>query len=184
MTIKYVTENNTKCYGVIFQNSGWVKIQKFEDISDEKKTINCVKPLEILLGKSEYCMMTAFSGAFNKPVIDGNTILLEKSEKNNKNRCLYVGGDMVCSILTNDKLYKYISNVGNTLIPYSIDIGEKNSYFFNPDFKFIKRGNFKYCKSTERNENFVDLFDYHDSNCRKDSFKKIGIYKIHSNYDN
>ena len=35
----------------------------------------------------------------------------------------------------------------------------------------------------ETNENFVDLFDYHDSNCRKDLFKKLGTYKIHSTYD-
>ena len=32
--------------------------------------------------------MTAFSGAFNKPVFDGNTILLEVSEGNDKNRYL------------------------------------------------------------------------------------------------
>ena len=36
----------------------------------------------------------------------------------------------------------------------------------------------------ERNENSVDLFDYRDSNCIKDSFKKLGTNKIHSNYDN
>ena len=30
---------------------------------------------------------------------------------------------------------------------------------------------------------FVDLFDYRHSNCRKDSFKKLGTCKIHSNYD-
>ena len=35
----------------------------------------------------------------------------------------------------------------------------------------------------ETNENFVDLFDSHVSNCRKDSFKKLRTYKIHSNYD-
>ena len=33
MTIIYVTEYNTKYYGVTFQNNGWVKIQNFEDIS-------------------------------------------------------------------------------------------------------------------------------------------------------
>ena len=31
MTIIYVTENNTKCYGVTFQNNGWIKVQKIED---------------------------------------------------------------------------------------------------------------------------------------------------------
>ena len=49
-------------------------------------------------------MMTTFSGAFNKPVSDGNTILLNISEENDKNRYLYIGGNMVCSFLTNDKI--------------------------------------------------------------------------------
>ena len=75
MTIIYITECNTKCYGVTFENKGWINVQKFEDISDDKNTIYCVKPLKIFLGKSESRMMMAYSGAFNKPVIDGNTIL-------------------------------------------------------------------------------------------------------------
>ena len=45
MTIIYVTENNTYCYGVTSQINGWIKEQKFEDISDDKITIYCVKPL-------------------------------------------------------------------------------------------------------------------------------------------
>ena len=52
MTIIYVTEKNTECYGVTFQNNGWIKVQKYEDISDDKNTIYCLKPLEIFLGKS------------------------------------------------------------------------------------------------------------------------------------
>ena len=58
--------------------------------------------------------------------------------------------------------------MGNKLIPYRIAIGEEKIYFLTPYFKFIKRGKIKNIKSMEINENFVDLFDYHDSNCRKD----------------
>ena len=89
MTIIYFFENNTKCYGVTFGINEWIKIQKFEGISDDKNTIYCIKPLEIFLGKSESCLMTAFSGAFNKPLFDGITILLKISEENNKHRSLY-----------------------------------------------------------------------------------------------
>ena len=103
MTITYVTEYNTKCYGVTFQNNGWIKVKKFEDISDDKNTKYCVKPLQIFLGKSESCLMTAISGSFNKKVFDGNTNLLRISEENDKHRYLSIGGDMVCSFLTNDK---------------------------------------------------------------------------------
>ena len=47
---------------------------------------------------------------------------------------------MICSFLTNDSVYKYNSNMGNKLTPYSIAIGwSKNIYFLTPHFKFIKR---------------------------------------------
>ena len=103
MAIIYITECSTKCYGMNFENIGWINVQKFEDISDDITTLYCVKPLEIFLGKSVSCIMTAYSGAFNKPVFDGNTISLKISEENNRNRYLNIGGDMVCSFLTNDK---------------------------------------------------------------------------------
>ena len=47
MTIIYITENNCERYGVTFQNNEYVKVQKFEDISKDKNTIYCVKPMEI-----------------------------------------------------------------------------------------------------------------------------------------
>ena len=132
-----------------FQNNGSIKVHKFEDISDNKNTIYCVKPLVIFLRKSESCLMTAFSRAFNKSVFDGNTILPKMCEENSKDRYLYIGGDMICSFLTKDKLYKYISNMGNNLTPYSIAIGEENCHFLTPDFKFIKREKIKIIKSIE-----------------------------------
>ena len=104
MTIIYVTEYNTKWYGVAFQNNGWIQVQKFEDVSHDKITIYCVKPLEIFLGKSESCLMNATSGSFNKKDYDGSTILFRISEENDKHRYLKIGRDMVCSILTNDKI--------------------------------------------------------------------------------
>ena len=46
---------------------------------------------------------------------------------------------MSCSFLSNDDIYKYISNMGNNLTPYSIAIGEENIYFLTPHFNFIKK---------------------------------------------
>ena len=63
MTIIYVTENNCECYGVTFQNKEWIKVQKFEYVSDDKNIINKVNPLETFIGKSEDCEMAHFSGA-------------------------------------------------------------------------------------------------------------------------
>ena len=58
----------------------------------------------------------------------------------------------MCSFLTNDKIYKYISNMGNNLIPYSIAIREENFDFSTPGFKFIKRQNIKNFELMETNE--------------------------------
>ena len=126
MTIIYITENNTKHYGVTFQNNGYNKVQKFEDISEDKNIIYKVNPMETILGKSQLCNTTEFSGAEDKEVFDGNTILLEINAENNKHRYVYIGGDMICSFLTNDRNYKYISNMGNNLRPYSVAIGWEN----------------------------------------------------------
>ena len=71
MTNIYNTENNTKCYGVTYQNNGCVKVQKFEDISEDKNIIYKVMPMETFLGKSQLCDLTEFSGASDKEVFDG-----------------------------------------------------------------------------------------------------------------
>ena len=170
MTIIYITENNCKRYAVTFRNNGYVKVQKFEDISEDKNIIYEVNPIETFIGKSQLCNMTEFSGAEDEKVFDGNTILLKLSEENNKHRYIYIGGNMVCSFLTDDKIYKYISNMGNNLTPYSIALGSVNIYYISPYFKFTKKENI--------DENDIDkLFDYNIiSNCQK-----LRIYKIHSN---
>ena len=108
MTILYVTEHNTKCYAVTSQNKGWIKVQKIVDVGDDKNIIYEVNPMETFVGKSQLCDMTEFSGAKDKEVFDGNTILLEIGKENNKHRYVYIGGDMVCSFLTNDRIYKYL----------------------------------------------------------------------------
>ena len=183
MTIVYLTGYNTECYGLTFENNGCIKVQKFEKISNDKNNICYVKPLEVLLGKNQVCDMTIFSGSLDKSVIDGNTILLKISEENIKHKYVYIGGDMVCSSLTNDKVYKYISNMGNRLTPYSIAIGMQNIYFLTPHFHYIKKGKINDGNLLETNNISNDPFYYCISQCGKDSFKKIGTYKTHSNYD-
>ena len=90
---------------------------------------------------------------------------------------------MICSFLSDDVNYKYISNMGNNLIPYSIAIGEENIYFLTPDFKFIKREKNNDNELLKTNKDNVDPFNYHISNCGKHSFEKLRENEIHSNYD-
>ena len=61
MTVIYLTEYNTRCYLVSFQNNGCVRVQKFGDKSDDESIIYCVKPLETFLGKSAACDMRLMS---------------------------------------------------------------------------------------------------------------------------
>ena len=174
MTIIYVTECNTKCYGVTYQNNGYITVQKLKDVHNDEKFIYEVNPVEIFIGKSQLCDMTKFSGAENKDVFDGNTILLEIGKENNKHNYVYIGGDIVCSFLTNDRIYKYISNMDNNLTPCSIAIGWENIYYLTPYFRFVQRKNIDI-------DDIDKLFDIDYDNIMK--LRKIEIKKIHSNYD-
>ena len=145
MTVIYITENNFKYYAVTFQNNGFVQVQQFEDVSEsDKKIIYSINPMESFLGKSQSCSMTAFSGAFDKSCFDGNTNLLKVGIENGKNKYVYIGGDMVCSFLTNDNIYDYVSNMGNNLSPYSFATGKENYYLLTPNFSFIKKDKIDY----------------------------------------
>ena len=168
MTIIYVAEHNCECLAVTFKNNEMIRVQKLEDVSIDKNVIYEVNPMETFIGKSLYCDITEFSGAEDKEVFNGNTILLKVSEENNRHRYVFIGGDMVCSFLTNDKIYKYISNMGNSLTPYSLAIGWENLYFLTPYFRYIKKENVD-----------VDDIDYHITS----NYQKLKTYKIHSNYD-
>ena len=139
MTIIYVVENNCQCLGVTLENNGLIRVQKIEDVHDDENNINEVDPIEIFIGKSQLCDMTKFSGAKDKEVFDGNTILLEIGIENNRHKYVYIGGDMVCSFLINDNIYKYISNMGDNLTPCSIAIGWENIYYLTPYFRFVER---------------------------------------------
>ena len=175
MTIIYITGTNCECYGVTFQNNGCIKVQKFEDISKDKKTIHSVKPMEIFLGKSQVCNLTMFSGAFDKKSIWWKHILLKISEENGKHKYVYIGGDMVCSFMTSDNIYEYISNMGNNLCPYIVATVEENYYLLAPNFKFIKKDKIDY-------DVILDGIYVRDSDL-KESFEQLELCKIHSNYN-
>ena len=144
MTVIYITGNNCECYAVTSENKGWVKVQKFDDESLDENIIYTVNPMETFLGKSQSCTMTALSGDFDKGCFDGNTILFKVDIENGKNKYVYNGGDKVCSFLTSDNIYNYVSNMGNKLSPYSFALGEENYYLLAANFSFIKKDKIDY----------------------------------------
>ena len=46
------------------------------------------------------------SGALDKSLIDGKSILLKISEEYGRYRYVYIGGDTISSFLINDDIYK------------------------------------------------------------------------------
>ena len=94
----------------------------------------------------------------------------------------YIGGDKICSFLTDDIIFIYISNMGSNLTPYSRAKGGENIYVLSPHFKFIGRKKILDNELLKTKESSVDPFDYHVSNCGKNSFKSLRN-KIHSTYD-
>ena len=86
MTIIYVAENKCKRLAITAHNKGVIRVQKLEDVSTDKNIIYEVNPMETFIGQSKDCKMTRFSGARDKEVFNGNTILLKVGEENNKNR--------------------------------------------------------------------------------------------------
>ena len=81
---------------------------------------------------------------------------------------------MVCSFLTNDKIYKYISNMGNNLTPYSIAIGSENIFYLTPYYRYKKKKNIDVVDI----DKLIDI-DYDDIII----CEEIKTNKIHSNYD-
>ena len=159
MPIIFLTKHDTKCYGVKIENNELVKVEKLTIIYDDGNNILCVKPLETFLGKCDVTNMLINIGRLDKSVFNGNTILLETSEENNKNRYVYVGANEIYSFITNDHILKYISNMGDNMIPYSIAIGEENIYCLSPHCKCIKRANIKNDELLKTNGISIDPFE-------------------------
>ena len=114
--------------------------------------------------------------------IDGNTIQLNTSEENDRHRWVYVGGDKVCSFLTDDDRYKYISNMGTNLTSYSMATGQYYINFLTPHLKFIKRKRIDKDETFSTNDRSVNPYVTQFSRCGKNSFKKTNLFKIHLIY--
>ena len=148
-------------------------LSKIKDGSFDENIIYTVYPIETFLGKSQFCIRTALSGAFNKACFDGKTILLKVCIENGKHKYVCIGGDMVCPFMTSDNIYEYISNMGNNLCPYGVATGEKNFHLLAPNFKFSKKDKIDY-------DAILDGIYVPDSDL---PFEELELCKIHANYN-
>ena len=121
--------------------------------------------MRTFLSKSQVCNM-------NKSTFDGSSILLKIGEENDRHKYVYIGGDMICSFMTSDKICEYISNMRNNLCPYSVATDEENYFLLTPNFRFIKKDKIDY-------DAILDgMYP-----CERVSFKELELCKIHSNYN-
>ena len=74
-----------------------------------------------------------------------------------------------------------MSNMGYNPTPYRIAISEENSCFLTPQFEFVKRDKNKDNQMLKTKEGTLDPIDSLISNCGIHSFKKLRIFKNHSN---
>ena len=118
-------------------------MQKIKENYDDENDILFVKPLKTFFGGCDVTNMLIKLGNLDISVFNGITFLLKLSEENNKKRSVYIGGDKIYSFITMDHVLKYIYNMGNNMIPYSITVDEENVYFLSPHCKFLKRLNIK-----------------------------------------
>ena len=157
--------------------NGDVYVYKYEKCKFDQPFI-FFQPKHIFIGKSKVCSMTEFSGANDRSIFDGNTLLLEFEN----NEYVYISGLEIIKFKTEDKIIDYISLMGENMIPYAFCIGEKYTYFIYYRYKFIENDKIEEGTLLNATDNSLDPYDYHVEKCGVDSFEKLERSLIHTNW--
>ena len=126
----YIKDKNVYVYS---RNIGW--LDKFDinsNIIDDmyyfpNKVGEFKNVSKIFIGKSPKTPATEFSGGYGSG-FDGNSILLELGKENNKYCYQFIGENMT-TFITDNRIVKYVSLVGNSDVPYPYAVDDKNNYF-------------------------------------------------------
>lgn len=97
-------------------------------ISTFTKKIGEYYPKEIFIGKSPFNEMTEFSGGYGDR-FDGNSILLDLTSEDYTilHKYLFIG-HQIYQFITDEKITKYTSSVGNNCVPYPYAESENYVY--------------------------------------------------------
>jgi hypothetical protein len=117
---EYLTHHNgRRPYKVILNNSS-NEIIIINEVNGLK--LLSLKPDKIWIGKSPLTQMTEFSGGYGER-FNGNSILVRYNEN-----YIFIGHN-IFTFTTNHDIVKYVSEVGNSDVPYPYAIDIKNNYY-------------------------------------------------------
>ena len=154
---------------------GDVNVYQYENCKFDQPFLS-FQPKHIFVGISKVCEMTEFSGANDSSDFDGNSILLECED----NQYVYISRCEISKFKTDDKIIDFISLMGNNMIPYTFEIGEKYIYFISYHYKFIENDKIEEGTFLSATNNNLDPFLYHLGKRGVDSFKMLERSQIHS----
>lgn len=125
----YTTHNNGGRPLLIIVNKDTIDVYLniCADVCTDENSIwqymRTIKYKKIFIGESPATAMTRFSGGYGKK-FDGNTILLHIM----KDVYAFIQTDVLLFKTNNEKITKYVSQVGNNDVPYPYAISDKNHY--------------------------------------------------------
>ena len=120
--------------------------------------------------------MTEFSGARDKNVFDGNTLLLDCED----NEYVYISGFEISKFKTDDKIIDYTSLMGNNMTPYAFVVGEKFTYFLYHRYNIIENDKIEEGTLLNATNTSLDPYVYHLEKCGIDSFQILERNLIHT----
>jgi hypothetical protein len=103
-------------------------------IPSKNKDIS-IKFKHLFVGKSPKTPMTEFSGGYG-PKFDGNSLLLALAATNTY---MFIG-ETTYKFTSKAKITTYVSEVGNSGVPYPYAIDKNNTYYLMVEYVFIDIG--------------------------------------------
>jgi hypothetical protein len=131
----YIYKKGTQQYVSIYKFDE-TKYEYSDNVYENKKLyitpVFDFKPQNIYVGKSPKTKITTLSDGYG-PEFDGNTILLDMG-----NKFIFIINEIIeFNLEKNARIKKYVSEVGNSDVPYPYIVDDKNNYYLLIDLKIL-----------------------------------------------
>ena len=99
-----------------------------------------------------------FSEAEDKKEFNGNTLLLEGQNI----EYVYISGLEIFQFKTDDKVLYNKSLMGDNMVPYTVAVGEKYTYFLSSHYKLIENDKIEHGTLLNATNNSLNPYYYHN----------------------